>query len=210
MGLESVSFIDDLVITNPVTSDPRNEGDDHIRNIKKAILATFPNITAAVTPTHTELNYVDGVTSSIQTQLDSKGAGGDDIPATTHMLFFQASAPVGWSQTTAHNDKAFRVVSGTGGGNGGSVAFETAFASKSVSGTTDSHVLVLAETPAHSHQVQFGGLAGGLKGFGRGSSNSGNYSTENSGGGGGHTHGFSANAIDLDVSYINIITCTKD
>lgn len=73
MALESpVNYISDLVSTNPVSADPKSEGDDHIRNIKTAVKASFPNVSGAVTPTHTELNYVDGVTSAIQTQIDTK------------------------------------------------------------------------------------------------------------------------------------------
>ena len=73
MALESATYISDLVSTNPVgATDPKSQGDDHIRLIKAAVKATFPNVSGAVTPTHTELNYVDGVTSAIQTQLDAK------------------------------------------------------------------------------------------------------------------------------------------
>ncbi len=72
MALETASFISDLVSTNPVAGDAVSAGDDHIRLIKTTVKATFPNVTGAVTPTHTELNYVDGVTSAIQTQLDAK------------------------------------------------------------------------------------------------------------------------------------------
>jgi hypothetical protein len=72
MGLETVTLINDLVITNPTSSDPRSEGDDHLRNIKKAVKATFPNLTAAVTPTAVELNHVGGATGNIQTQLNAK------------------------------------------------------------------------------------------------------------------------------------------
>lgn len=71
-GLETGTYISSLVSTNPTGSDDRAQGDDHIRLIKSTILSTFPNITGAVTPTHTELNYVDGVTSAIQTQIDAK------------------------------------------------------------------------------------------------------------------------------------------
>jgi len=71
MALESATYINGLVSTNPASSDAPSAGDDHLRLIKSTILATFPNITGAVTPTHTELNYVDGVTSAIQTQLDA-------------------------------------------------------------------------------------------------------------------------------------------
>lgn len=72
MALETGTYISDLVATNPIAADPKSAGDDHIRLLKSTIKATFPNVTGAVTPTHTELNYVDGVTSAIQTQLDLK------------------------------------------------------------------------------------------------------------------------------------------
>lgn len=72
MALETATYINGLVSTNPVSTDPKSQGDDHIRLLKSTILATWPNITGVVTPTHTELNYVDGVTSAIQTQLDAK------------------------------------------------------------------------------------------------------------------------------------------
>lgn len=45
MGLENPNFIDDLVENNPVGAvDQRSEGDDHIRNLKKAIRNTFPGL----------------------------------------------------------------------------------------------------------------------------------------------------------------------
>lgn len=72
MALETGTYISDLVSTNPVSGDPKSQGDDHFRLLKSTIKATFPNVDGAVTPTDEELNYVDGVTSSIQTQLDLK------------------------------------------------------------------------------------------------------------------------------------------
>ena len=59
MGLESVTHLDDLDATNPVGTDPRSEGDDHIRNIKSMLLTDFPGISGVVTSTHSELNFVD-------------------------------------------------------------------------------------------------------------------------------------------------------
>ena len=59
MGLESVTHLDDLDATNPVGTDPRSEGDDHIRNVKTALLTDFPSISGVVTSTHSELNFVD-------------------------------------------------------------------------------------------------------------------------------------------------------
>lgn len=43
MGLESSQYINNLVSTNPTSSDFRSQGDDHIRNIKSAVKNTFPN-----------------------------------------------------------------------------------------------------------------------------------------------------------------------
>jgi len=59
MGLESVTHLDDLDATNPLGTDPRSEGDDHIRNIKSMLLTDFPNISGVVSSTHSELNFVD-------------------------------------------------------------------------------------------------------------------------------------------------------
>ena len=75
MALEDLTgtkYIDDLVSANPAVGDDVSEGDDHIRGIKNVLKTTLPNVTGAITPTHTELNYVDGVTSAIQTQIDAK------------------------------------------------------------------------------------------------------------------------------------------
>jgi hypothetical protein len=43
-----------------------------LQAIQAAIRTVFPAINGAVLPTHTELNYVDGVTSAIQTQLNAR------------------------------------------------------------------------------------------------------------------------------------------
>ena len=57
MGLEAGTHINSLVATNPVgATDPKSQGDDHLRLIKSTILNTFPAITGAVTATHTAIN----------------------------------------------------------------------------------------------------------------------------------------------------------
>lgn len=43
MGLESATYIDDLITTNPVSSDNTSQGDDHLRLLKTILKATFPN-----------------------------------------------------------------------------------------------------------------------------------------------------------------------
>lgn len=71
MALETGTYVSDLVETNPLAGDGKSQGDDHIRLIKAVLKATFPNLTGAVNPTQAELNFVDGVTSLIQTQLNT-------------------------------------------------------------------------------------------------------------------------------------------
>lgn len=43
MGLEAATYINDLVITNPLSSDLRRQGDDHLRLIKTVLKTTLPN-----------------------------------------------------------------------------------------------------------------------------------------------------------------------
>jgi hypothetical protein len=64
MALESTTYIDGLVTTNPTGTDPRSQGDDHLRMLKSSIRATFPNVAGAMTATHTELNLIDGYTGT--------------------------------------------------------------------------------------------------------------------------------------------------
>ena len=74
MTIESATYISDLNTAYPEGGSLKSEGDNHMRLLKTVIKATLPNVTGAVTPTHTELNFVDGVTSAIQTQIDGKAA----------------------------------------------------------------------------------------------------------------------------------------
>ena len=137
----------------------------------------------------------------------------------TAMAFFQASAPTGWTKSTDHNDKALRVVSGTGGNTGGSVAFETAFASQSVAGNVSTSVTVgnktlsINQIPAHSHSIRGNIVQSGNAAFSAGASAGTN--SANAGGSGAHNHtgnassSFSGTAIDLDVQYLDVIICLK-
>lgn len=82
MGLETASYISELQPANPDPTDLVSQGDDHIRMIKEVLQNNFPNLSAAaVTPTTTEFNFLDGVTSAIQTQLNALGAEIDAVDA---------------------------------------------------------------------------------------------------------------------------------
>jgi hypothetical protein len=77
MGLETGTYISDLNASNPASGDQKSQGDDHIRLVKSTILATFPNVTGAVTKTHTEINALaaSGANADI-TSLTAITAGG--------------------------------------------------------------------------------------------------------------------------------------
>ena len=84
------------------------------------------------------------------------------FPQTTMTIFFESSAPVGWAKSTAHDNKALRVVSGTGGGIFGSTPFTTVFASQPISGpitvtgTVNDEALSVSEIASHSHPASTG------------------------------------------------------
>ena len=52
MGLETSTYIDGLVTTNPTATDVMSKGDDHIRLIKSTIKASFPDVDDAVATIH--------------------------------------------------------------------------------------------------------------------------------------------------------------
>jgi len=149
------------------------------------------------------------------------------FPSGTRMLFQQTNAPTGWTKDTSDtNNRALRVVSGSAG-SGGSVAFTTAFASKSVSGSianataggsigntsaggsVSNHTLSTSQIPAHSHSMtqRNAGLGcgpnipqAGIPGTFGCNTNSTSFSTNNTGGGGSHNHGFSGSAHNHSFS----------
>lgn len=48
MSLESATFISQLVPSNPLSTDKKKQGDDHLRLIKSVLQATFPNADKAI------------------------------------------------------------------------------------------------------------------------------------------------------------------
>ena len=222
MALESATYINGLVATNPVSTDGLAQADDHLRLIKATIKATFPNITGAVTVTHTDLNTVTTPA----------------FPSGTRMLFQQTAAPTGWTKDTANDDKALRVVSGTVG-SGGTNAFSTLDAtavgtvSSSISGSTASHILTVSQMPAHNHsgvvqqREDYNPTSGSTTQtpLGFGDTRSGSRASaspltiDNTGGGGGHSHGvgtlavtsaFTGTANQLDIAYVDVIVAQKN
>jgi len=158
--------------------------------------------------------------------LTSTGAGSPpafeavpgEFASGTDMVFHQTSAPTGWTKNTtaALNDGALRTTTGTVG-TGGTVAFETAFASQAVAGSngnTGATTLSIAQIPAHTHTSQLP-TANGAAGNSSGSPVTDviAVATSSTGGGGSHLHGgstFSGTAIDLNVKFYDVIIAAKD
>jgi len=168
--------------------------------------------------------------------------GIDPFPSTTSMIFNQASAPTGWTKQTAAglSDAAMAVVTGSGGGTGGSDTFFTTFASSrntdltsatvSVSGTVGDTTLSTPTIASHSHQLrgrfnnnpnasQPTPVAGPIYFGNTGSKSQAGSAINSAGGGGTHSHPFSVGSSSLggtismpnmDVKYANVIIANKD
>jgi hypothetical protein len=134
------------------------------------------------------------------------------FPTGTKMMFVQTAAPTGWTKSTTHDNKALRVVSGTAS-TGGSVAFTTAFASQAVSGTVGSTTLSISQIPAHRHGL-YGGDGGSYSGPNVQARGNRNFDVtnamDNNGSSGSHNHSFTGTAVNLAVSYVDVIIATKD
>jgi hypothetical protein len=81
MPLEVASYIASLVETNPLASDDRSVGDDHLRLIKSCLKNSWPNITGAVTATHTTLNGLDARVTAVEDDYFKKDGS---VTATDH------------------------------------------------------------------------------------------------------------------------------
>ena len=150
------------------------------------------------------------------------------IPQNSVTIFFESSAPTGWTKLTTHDNKALRVVSGTGGGFGsggnsgpGGNPFTNTFSlvpitgTVTTSGTVGGHTLSIAELPSHSHAA---GSAIGINpqpgsGVNGRDTNTSGPVTSSVGGGSAHTHPFTGSPspwsafIDMNVQYVDVIVC---
>ena len=234
MPIEAGTTIESLDALWPLSGDFVLEGDDHLRLLKTVLKAQFPGVSGLgfnipIIATEDELNYLTGVTSNVQAQIDAITS--DDnlyAPSGTIMVFFQAIPPLGWTQLTANDDSMLIVVDVGGGTAGGSDSPIGGVGNHTH--TTGDHQLTEAETPAHDHKtvVGIGGgvpelsgyrtmtagrNAGSVYSYGLGGSNSTPNSsfTDSVGGDQIHNHGDTGPVIStFSPKHINVITAVKD
>ena len=184
------------------------------------------NINNAIREVMADLAGVnDGTISLVSPDFDAATINSvviDAFPSGTKMLFNQTAAPTGWTKDTTHNDKALRITNGTVG-TGGSVAFETAFASQTPAGTitvnVEPYAITVSQMPSHNHTITpdiiygtggDGDYFGAAGGGDRRTLTIGNKGGSLPHGHEGSTGTFTGTAMNLDVQYVDIIIAAKD
>lgn len=152
MGLETATYIDQLVDTNPDGTDAKSQGDDHIRLVKKVLQNSFPNITGAVTATQDDLNKTSVV-------------GNFCFPGMIVMWSGAVgSIPSGWkicngvgtiSTGASVPDLRSRFIRGTDGTTPGAIGTTGGSSTIPVNGVTGGTALTVNQIPSHSHQVSY-------------------------------------------------------
>lgn len=97
-GLETGTYISDLVATNPLSSDLASTSDDHIRLVKSTVKATFPNINGAVSASDENLSLLNGLSGTVWTSANDGSASGLDADT------IDGTAIVGSQIWTSAND----------------------------------------------------------------------------------------------------------
>ena len=178
----------------------------------KTLTSPKINENVAVTATATELNYVDGVTSAIQTQLNTLTTSiSTAVPAGVITQFGGSTAPTGWklcdgtaySRTVTYNT-LFDAIGTTYGAGDGSTTFnvpnlkgkvpvglddsQSEFNLLGETGGAKTHTLITAEIPSHSHSSLQLGNAGGSTGLPVTGTVTTDTTTGSTGGGGAHNN----------------------
>lgn len=158
MALENANYISELDPVNPVgATDPKAQGDDHLRVIKKAVRQSFPNISAPVTLTAPQMNAL----------LTTLNALIPAVPPVGTILMWSgtvAAIPAGWSLCDGSNVAGFgvvpdlreRFVMGAGTTTPGVVGGSLAKATDSQGDhqhITGSYALTVPDLPAHNHRL---------------------------------------------------------
>lgn len=159
MGLETGSFISDLVQTWPLGTDPVSQGDNHIQLIKKVLKSQFAGHGTgwdkAVLANPIEINMLYGIRTdiSVQNQIDGIIAN-SGFPSGTCMIFYNQNPPPGWSLNIEVDDCMLRVVSGVNQQGGTFYGFHSPISFNwNHIHNVNGHSLIPSELPPHTHQM---------------------------------------------------------
>lgn len=166
MALETANTINQLVASNPLGTDSKSQGDDHIRLIKKTLRNTFPNITGPITVTEAAINGL--------------GTGKNLTFPGMIVMWSGATVPSGWllcnGTGTLSNGQAVPDLRGkfiVGAGLGAFIGDTGGAHSHSHTVNVEGHALSINEIPAHTHTLRVhrytGEVFGGLTSQGLGS-----------------------------------------
>ena len=198
MGLESAVYIDELVTANPVGTDDRSFGDDHIRLLKRVLKNSFPNISGPVTMTDVEMNSIIG--NLVPPGIISMWSG------------TIATIPSGWKLCngvgTISNgnpvpnilDK-FIIASQSDSGGTYNIGATGGSKDQVVTGTTAGTALTVDQIPAHSHTFGWGGnsVSGGAYLSNYVTTANGPSTTSSVGSGQTHSHAVSITTADANL-----------
>lgn len=171
MPIESATYISQLNVSYPASTDGVKEGDDHIRLIKKVLKDTFPNITGAVTKTQEQLDYAPRE-MPIGGIIMWSGVLGS-LPTNFKLCDGQTYTRTDGGGTITTPDLRNRFIVGAG-----------STYSIGDTGGADSVTLTAAQMPAHTHSLNVSGSIGAAGGHSHGV-----YDP-------GHSHGYSIKVSD--------------
>lgn len=210
MALESATFIEDLVPANPLGTDGKAQGDNHIRLVKDVLQNQFTSLgAAAVTATAAELN----------------NTATDLVPTGVIVMWSGtvAAVPSGWSICdgtggTPNLVSRFIVGSATDSGATFDIGDTGGSADISVSVTSDGTAITESQMPSHDHRhivlndehyqggiggapgngskPSYAGYTSGSVGSDGDSANWSEYTTDIAGSDATHTHGVTVTDTD--------------
>lgn len=144
MALETANTINQLVESNPLGTDNKSQGDDHIRLIKKTLRNTFPNITGPITVSEAAINGL--------------GTGKNLTFPGMIVMWSGATVPSGWllcdGTGKLSNGQAVPDLRGkfiVGAGSGAFIGDTGGAHSHSHTVSVSGHALTIDQIPAHTH-----------------------------------------------------------
>lgn len=198
MAIDNGNYIAGMNINIPAPTDPRYEGADQIKAVKRMVQESFPNIDGEVTATVAELNKM------------TDGTQGRFIGETTMFQGLIEDIPVGWVLSDGTIQNGFQTVDlrdkfimgyndltdvsqpnrSTGGDNHPDLTEHL---------VSEPHTLVEAEIPPHKHPLPYAETGSGGGGTGPDVLGASGAETEEVGGGQAHSHGLTAVTDDETV-----------